>query len=207
MAGKARHKQPIIDAAVRLFRQQGYAATGLAELVEASGSPKGSMYHYFPEGKPSIATAAVEEAGRRVVETLEDLATKCPTTGALLRAHAALLAGWMEKSGFRDGCPMTTVLLELAPDNVTVTEEGRKAFAARQEVLAAKLRADGFSAGEADRLAMLCTNALQGSLVLARIERSREPIEQTAQVLAQLLTIASLSPGNAQSRDRGRESA
>jgi len=52
MAGKAKHKQPIIDAAVRLFRQQGYAATGLNELVEASGSPKGSMYHYFPDGKP-----------------------------------------------------------------------------------------------------------------------------------------------------------
>ncbi|OGS55604.1 MAG: TetR family transcriptional regulator, partial [Erythrobacter sp. RIFCSPHIGHO2_12_FULL_63_10] len=159
MAGKAKHRQPIIDAAVRLFRQQGYAATGLAELVEASGSPKGSMYHYFPDGKPSIATAAVEEAGRRVVETLEALAAKTASTGELLRGHAALLAGWMEKSGFHDGCPMTTVLLELAPDNQAVTEAGRRAFAARHDVLAAKLRADGFSAGEADRLAMLCTNA------------------------------------------------
>lgn len=207
MAGKARHRQPIIDAAVRLFRQQGYAATGLNELVVASGSPKGSMYHYFPEGKPSIATAAVEEAGRRVVETLEELAVKCPTTGALLRAHAALLAGWMEKSGFRDGCPMTTVLLELTPANVAVTEAGRRAFAARQEVLATKLRADGISAAEADRLAMLCTNALQGSLVLARVERSRKPIEQTAEVLAELLTTASRSTQDAPSHDFGRESA
>src|SRR3546814_19414625 len=84
----------------------------------------------------------------------------------------------MEKSGFHDGCPMTTVLLELAPDNEAVTEAGRRAFAARQEVLAAKLRAAGFSAGEADRLAMLCTNDLQGGLVLARAERSRDLSEQ-----------------------------
>src|SRR3546814_13033927 len=63
-----------------LFRQHGYAATGLNELVEASGSPKGSMYHYFPDGKPSIATAAVEEAGRRVVETLEALAADRKST-------------------------------------------------------------------------------------------------------------------------------
>lgn len=190
MAGKAKHRQPIIDAAVRLFRQQGYAATGLNELVEQSGSPKGSMYHYFPEGKPSIAVAAVEEAGRRVVDTLAALAEKSASTGELVRGHAGLLAGWMEKSGFRDGCPMTTVLLELAPGNVEVAEAGRRAFAARREVLAAKLRADGFSAEDAERLAMLCTNAIQGSLVQARVERSRRPVEQTAELLAELLDAA-----------------
>ncbi|KUO54559.1 MAG: TetR family transcriptional regulator [Sphingomonadales bacterium BRH_c3] len=190
MAGKAKHRQPIIDAAVRLFRQQGYAATGLNELVEQSGSPKGSMYHYFPEGKPSIAVAAVEEAGRRVVDTLAALAEKSASTGELVRGHAGLLAGWMEKSGFRDGCPMTTVLLELAPDNVEVAEAGRRAFAARREVIAAKLRDDGFSAEDAERLAMLCTNAIQGSLVQARVERSRRPVEQTAELLAELLDAA-----------------
>lgn len=190
MAGKAKHRQPIIDAAVRLFRQQGYAATGLNELVEQSGSPKGSMYHYFPEGKPSIAVAAVEEAGRRVVDTLAALAEKSASTGELVRGHAGLLAGWMEKSGFRDGCPMTTVLLELAPGNVEVAEAGRRAFAARREVIAAKLRDDGFSAEDAERLAMLCTNAIQGSLVQARVERSRRPVEQTAELLAELLDAA-----------------
>ena len=187
MAGKAKHRQPIIDAAVRLFRQQGYAATGLNELVDESGSPKGSMYHYFPEGKPSIAVAAVEEAGRRVVETLETLAGKSGSTGDLLRSHAALLAGWMEKSGFRDGCPMTTVLLELAPGNFEVAEAGRCAFTARHEVLAEKLRADGMSDGDAERLAMLCTNAMQGSLVQARVERNRRPIVETADLLAELI--------------------
>ena len=187
MAGKAKHRQPIIDAAVRLFRQQGYAATGLNELVDESGSPKGSMYHYFPEGKPSIAVAAVEEAGLRVVGTLEALAAKSGSAGELLRSHAALLAGWMEKSGFRDGCPMTTVLLELAPDNLEVAEAGRRAFAARHDVLAQRLRADGMSSGDAERLAMLCTNAMQGSLVQARVERNRRPIVETADLLAELI--------------------
>lgn len=194
MAGKAKHRQPIIDAAVQLFRQQGYAATGLNELVRSSGSPKGSMYHYFPEGKPTIAIAAVEEAGKRVVETIVALAAKSGSTGELVREHARLLAGWMEQSGFRDGCPMTTVLLELAPDNLAVSEAGRRAFAARNEVLAAKLRDDGFAADDAARLALLCTNALQGSLVQARVERSRKPIEQTAEMLATLLSSAVSTP-------------
>ena len=58
MARKAKHRQAIVDAAVALFRKQGYAATGLNEIVEASGAPKGSLYYYFPKGKASIAVAA-----------------------------------------------------------------------------------------------------------------------------------------------------
>jgi TetR/AcrR family transcriptional repressor of lmrAB and yxaGH operons len=69
-----KHRQPIVNAAVTLFRQQGYAGTGLNDIVDASGAPKGSLYHYFPAGKATIAVAAVEEAGRRVAETMAKLA-------------------------------------------------------------------------------------------------------------------------------------
>src|SRR3979490_3223935 len=108
-----KHRAPIVDAAVRLFRRQGYAGTGLNDIVDASGAPKGSLYHYFPAGKASIAVAAVEEAGARVASTMAALGNETRSTGDLLRGHARLLAGWMRKSGFRDGCPITTVLLEL----------------------------------------------------------------------------------------------
>jgi len=182
-----RHRQPIINAAVTLFRRQGFARTGLNDVVDVSGAPKGSLYHYFPLGKSSIAVAAVEEAGRRVVATIEELASQCSSTGELLRAHARLLAGWMQKSGFRNGCPITTVLLELAPRERAVTEAGRKAYAARLSILSRKLVEDGFAKARADTLAVLCTSALQGALIQARVERSGRPIEVTAAELARLL--------------------
>jgi TetR/AcrR family transcriptional regulator, lmrAB and yxaGH operons repressor len=182
-----RHRQPIINAAVTLFRRQGFARTGLNDIVDTSGAPKGSLYHYFPLGKSSIAVAAVEEAGRRVAGTLETLASECGSSGELLRAHARLLAGWMQKSGFRNGCPITTVLLELAPRERAVTEAGRKAYAARLSILSRKLVEDGFAKARADALAVLCTSALQGALIQARVERSGRPIEVTAAELARLL--------------------
>src|ERR1700758_12279 len=158
------HRQPITDAAVTLFRRQGFARTGLNDIVDTSGAPKGSLYHYFPLGKSSIAVAAVEEAGTRVASTLEKLAAECGSTGELLRAHARLLAGWMRSSGFRNGCPITTVLLELAPHERAVTDAGRKAYAARTSILSRKLVEDGFIRTRADALAVLCTSALQGAL-------------------------------------------
>ncbi|QOG17064.1 MULTISPECIES: TetR/AcrR family transcriptional regulator [Bradyrhizobium] len=187
MPAVPKHRQPIINAAVTLFRRQGFARTGLNDIVDVSGAPKGSLYHYFPDGKSSIAVAAVEEAGRRVADTVAKLAAECGSTGELLRAHARLLAGWMQSSGFRNGCPITTVLLELAPRERAVSEAGRKAYAARLSILREKLSADGFARPRAEALAVLCTSALQGALIQARVERSGRPIETTAAELARLI--------------------
>ena len=172
---------------MRLFRRNGYSATGLNDIVDASGAPKGSLYHYFPAGKASIAEATVIEAGRRVAETLRKLAATMPSTGALLKEHARLLAGWMKQSGFRDGCPITTVLLELAPEDRSVTEAGRQAYAVRLGVLTDKLIADGIPKRRAERLAILCTSAMQGALIQARVERTGAPVLTTAEELAELL--------------------
>jgi len=76
MPAVPKHRRPIVDAAVTLFRRQGYAGTGLNDIVDASGAPKGSLYHYFPAGKASIAIAAVEEAAKRVAETMAKLASE-----------------------------------------------------------------------------------------------------------------------------------
>jgi TetR/AcrR family transcriptional regulator, lmrAB and yxaGH operons repressor len=187
MPAAPKHRQPIVNTAVTLFRRQGYSRTGLNEIVDVSGAPKGSLYHYFPLGKSSIAVAAVEEAGTRVAATLTRLAQECRSTGELLRRHAELLAGWMRSSGFRDGCPITTVLLELAPGDRNVTEAGRSAYRTRVSILADKLVEDGFQKARADALATLCTSALQGALIQARVERSSRPIEITAAELAKLL--------------------
>jgi len=182
-----RHRQPIINAAVTLFRRQGYGGTGLNDIVDESGAPKGSLYHYFPAGKSSIAVASVEEAGRRVAETVATLAGETRSTGELIRAHARLLAGWLRKSGFRDGCPITTVLLELAPRDRAVARAGRDAYAARLGILTEKLIADGFPPARAGRLAGLCVSAIQGALIQARVERSGTPIETAADELARML--------------------
>lgn len=190
MPAVPKHRGPIIDAAVTLFRRQGYAGTGLNDIVDLSGAPKGSLYHYFPAGKASIAVAAVEEAGQRVAETLAELAATARSTGDLLKAHARLLAGWMRKSGYRDGCPITTVLLELAPEDRAVADAGRRAYAARLAVITEKLIDDGVAPARAPRLATLCVSALQGALVQSRVDRSGAPLEIAAAELAGLLETA-----------------
>ena len=46
----------IISAAWQLFYQQGYDNTTVEEIIEASGTSKGSFYHYF-EGKDALLSS------------------------------------------------------------------------------------------------------------------------------------------------------
>src|ERR1700678_1862321 len=106
MAMPAQHRQALIRAAVALFRKQGFAATGLSEILARSGAPKGSLYHYFPGGKAELGEAAVRQAGATVTHTLGALRDQAPNAAELIRRYVDLLATWMRKSNWRDGCPI-----------------------------------------------------------------------------------------------------
>ena len=122
-----------------------------------------------------------------MVATLEKLELEHKTAAAMVGAYCRLLAGWMAKSGFRDGCPISTTLLESAPQSAGIALAGREAFAAWRAVIARALLRDGFSKQEARRLSTLAVSSIEGSLILARVESSGEPIEDIARLLAAVL--------------------
>src|SRR5271166_6668787 len=53
-------RQRILDAAIDLFSQVGYAAAGLGEIIERAGMTKGALYHHF-DSKEALATAIIEQ--------------------------------------------------------------------------------------------------------------------------------------------------
>jgi AcrR family transcriptional regulator len=62
MAPQARSeatRQKILDAAMDLFSEVGYAAAGLGEIIERAGMTKGALYHHF-DSKEALATAIIE---------------------------------------------------------------------------------------------------------------------------------------------------
>ncbi|MFV0409292.1 MAG: hypothetical protein ACK5LJ_06250, partial [Paracoccus sp. (in: a-proteobacteria)] len=80
------------------------------------------------------------------------------------------------ESGFRDGCPITTVLLETTPEKAGITAVGRTAFSSWFEIIQRRLIESGLAEGRARRLSRLAFMALEGSLVLARVDESPERI-------------------------------
>jgi TetR/AcrR family transcriptional repressor of lmrAB and yxaGH operons len=176
VARATKHKENLVRTAMRLFRQQGYASTGLQQIVTESGAPKGSLYHYFPSGKEALGEAAVTMAGDMVHAMLADLASRHREPKAFMRAYCNVMAGWMEESDFRSGCPIATTLLETAPASPAITAAGQKAIDGWIDVIAGVFAADGLDPPASRRRAQVVVAAIEGALILARVRRSTRPI-------------------------------
>ena len=176
MSAEAKHRDAIVRAALHLFRRDGYAATGMAAIVAESGAPKGSIYHYFPAGKTEIAAATLTRAGELSGQLLQELAEKARSPAAFLRAYADGMIANFASSQFRLGCPLATVLLETAPQDVPITQAGKAAFAAWSALIAAVLERDGMAPAKALRLGKFAVSAFEGGLIQARVEQSVEPL-------------------------------
>jgi AcrR family transcriptional regulator len=98
-------RQALIDAARRLFTEQGFAATGTEEIVAAARVTRGALYHHFKD-KTHLFRAVMEQVAMEVAEDLV-------TAGLAGPAAAADEAGgaWDEiRSGlgaFLDLCVVT----------------------------------------------------------------------------------------------------
>ncbi len=183
MGNAATHKDNLVRTAMRLFRRQGYASTGLQQILAESGAPKGSLYHYFSSGKEALGEAAVRMAGSMVREMLSDLAARHSEPKAFLRAYCEVMAGWMEESGFRSGCPIATTLLETAPESPAITAAGQSAIDGWIDVVASVLANGGMGLREARSRAQLIIAALEGALILSRIRSSTRPILDVAELI------------------------
>lgn len=180
MANAAKHKDALIQTAMRLFRQQGYASTGLQQILAESGAPKGSLYHYFPGGKEQLAKAAVELAGTLIGEMLAEHAARTSTAAAFVKAYCATMAKWMKESDFRSGCPIATTMLETAPHTPQLAQAGAAAFDLWIGIIAPVFRADGNSAAEARSKAQRLIASMEGALLIARVRKSAAPITDIA---------------------------
>lgn len=176
------HKQAIIQTAIRLFRRQGYAATGLNEILKISKAPKGSLYYYFPGGKEELGAVAVSAASRTVLKTLETLEMNTTTAEEFLTHYGTQLAGWIEMSGYAEGCPISTTLLEMVSTSESISKAGREGFSSWKQVIRRIFIRDGLTDEEAAQRATLVISTIQGALLLARVERSTQPFQNISQL-------------------------
>jgi TetR/AcrR family transcriptional regulator, lmrAB and yxaGH operons repressor len=177
----------LLDAAVDLLQRQGYHGTGLNELLERSGAPRGSLYHYFPGGKEQTGAEAMARAGDQVAAAVAHLLRTKPSVADAVQALADLLAAGLEASEFERGCPVATTALEVAPRSEPIRAAVQASFESWLAPLRERLEAAGFGPGEAQRRADLTIAALEGALVLARARQNADVLREAGRQLRPLL--------------------
>lgn len=82
-------KGKIVSAAWQLFYQQGYDDTTIEEIVDISGTSKGSFYHYF-EGKDALLSSLSYLFDEKYEELLEIMDPKLPPIDKLIYLNQEL---------------------------------------------------------------------------------------------------------------------
>jgi TetR/AcrR family transcriptional regulator, lmrAB and yxaGH operons repressor len=180
-------KGKTLAAAAKLFRQQGYHGTALHDILAAGGSPRGSLYFHFPRGKEEIGEAALTLAGEAVRQAIAQAAETSENAEIFLTRIARGMASDLEKSGYREGCPVATTALETSAQSDVLGAATRTAFQKWENEIKRGLQRFGMASDQADSVATTVLSQLEGALLLARTYRSLAPMHRAEQALKLLV--------------------
>src|SRR5580698_5442061 len=101
----------LVRTMARLLRDQGYTATGRAQLLAESGVSNGSLYYHFPGGMEELAEAALEASGQAVADALRTALDGAPNTALGVIRFFELAEGPVAGEPC-PGCPVAPTALE-----------------------------------------------------------------------------------------------
>jgi AcrR family transcriptional regulator len=162
-------RQRILDAACDLFYRRGVAATGLGEVIAASGTGKGQLYHYFQD-KPDLVRAVIAVQAERTLQAQRELLVSM--------ADAKDLRGWavraaeVHEGGGLVRCPLGALVIELTESQPGQRAALQTAFDQWREALAtalARLQREGHVRAdrEPEDFAEILLCAYEGGIVLS----------------------------------------
>lgn len=184
-AAKTPTKERIVEASADLMRRQGYAATGVKQIVAAAEAPFGSLYHFFPGGKEELGVEAIGRSGDLYAQLLPAVFDPAPDLVAGVRDFFAGAADTLRQSDFADACPIATVALEVSSTSKALQEACAGVFDSWIAAGTDRFIAEGIDHGEARRLVTAMIAALEGAFVLCRALRSTEPMEHAGSLVTE----------------------
>lgn len=172
---EAATRDRLVIVAAQLFRQKGYAATGLSEVLAAAGVPKGSLYHHFPEGKADLARAAADWTADFLLRIVDDAFGPAADWPGGVTTLFHKMAKLFDLSATADTCPISALLFD-GPEGAVFRDHAAALF----DRLIAGLAAHANRLGRPDphSEAETILIALEGSWTLARARRQSDVLRR-----------------------------
>ncbi len=163
MTRAAHSRSQLVDALSEVFRRRGFAGATLAALAHATGLKRATLYHHFPDGKPAMAAAVLDQALDELnAVAVRHLAGPEPAAARLTQ----FIAGFGRYTG---GGTRPCALTALANAEEPILEARVRSEFARIIDLAAALFGGARPASEAKQLGTGLMGDLYGALTIATI--------------------------------------
>jgi TetR/AcrR family transcriptional regulator, transcriptional repressor for nem operon len=177
-------RRRLLEAGMELVHTQGFNASGVKEITDAAGVPKGSFYAYFPS-KEAFAAAVLQHYWSRIEARILPILEAGGSAPKRITRFFHALADEHEASDFLLGCLVGNMSLELGGASEPVRAELLRILGRWDEALAACLRsgqqADSDTIGAdlgAEERAALLIEAWEGAALRGKLTRSRAPYER-----------------------------
>lgn len=178
----------ILDEAMRLFQTRGYHATGMREVMQATGTTSGAFHHHFAT-KEALALAVIgDRVGPIVREAWIEPVRDAASVGEGIRKVFAEIIRGIEQRGSVSGCPLNNLAMELSFSNPQYRDALQAIFQEWETTLAARI---GETQGGArlDRArraaaASFIIATYSGAMNLAKTMQSAVPLRTAAANLA-----------------------
>lgn len=180
----------IVETTTHLFRRQGYAATGVKQIVAGAEAAFGSIYHFFPGGKDQLAEEVVRTSGAMYGDLVDLIFGADPDPVSATRTFFREAARTMEAEDFADICPIATVALEVASTHEPLRIATSEVFDDWRNRAAGWFVAAGLPRPAAQELAITLIALLEGSFLLSRAGRTIKPLKVNAVAAARLVELA-----------------
>lgn len=183
-------KEKILAEATRLVQQKGFEATSMNDLVEATGLQKGCLYFHF-SGKDDLLLAILEKAKSDFFQ-LVDTALEGRTPGERLDNFLKAVLDYQKSMGFSGGCIFGNMALEMCDKDRRITVFIRGLFdewieRIREVVKAAQHTGQIGSVIAPEVLARHIVMALEGGIMLSRLEKKERPLKECIASLRALI--------------------
>lgn len=176
----AETKARIIRTAADLFHKQGVGATSPDDIIEASNTGKGQFYHYF-----SSKENLVHEVLQTHLQSIKDGSAPVDYEISSWKALESWFLSQIElqKSfGMKRGCPFGTIGNEVREGDELIRQDLNLIFEVMRNKLSAffiREKAGSRLSKDAkeDELADFCIAAVQGAMLMGKIQRSSQVAE------------------------------
>ena len=186
--GRPRAYDPdvVLEKALEVFWQKGFAATSLDDLVEATGVNRPSLYAGFGD-KEALYLKAMERYQRQIADQLDEVLTCNGCTGGLRgiirRYFDVMIRAYTGETQHPLGCAFMCTALTDAPQHESILEmlQGTiEGFDRRFETFFSTARAMGFLSPDADPklLTQMISGLTSNLLVRARAGAGRAELER-----------------------------
>ena len=109
------HRHDVMAALSRVFRTFGYEGATLSRICAATDLPRGSLYHYFPNGKPDMLRAVLEDTETQFERHVLDRMHAPGDPRDRIRIMTRFLNGYYDKGA--SGCILAVLALGEADDS------------------------------------------------------------------------------------------